>query len=1127
MNKRQIFILIISILFTLPIGISAQNQKVKLTGNNISLKSAFDQIEKQTGLSVDYDSNIIDVKKIISTPSQSIALKDLMALLLKNTKCNYIINKSHIIINSSSEELKSNNSDNKGISKKISGLVTDEKGDPIIGASIVLKGSNTGTITSLDGTFSLEVPNQSEITISYIGFKQTSLKIDKSNYYKITLEEDSKLLNEVVVQGYGSTLRKNLTTSISSVKTDNISKASNSNATQLLLGRAAGLNATIASSQPGGNVNISIRGSGTPLYIVDGVMMPSDALEPNSGKTGVPNSVNRAGLSGLNPGDIESIEVLKDAAASIYGIAAANGVILITTKQGKAGKPQITYDGGYSIVQNYPYLDLLNAQQNMELANVFNKENYLYSKEQYPYGDTPYDDGWSPLFTQDQINSAKTTNWVNYVFKNGSIINQNITVKGGSESFKYYVGGNYYKYNGTVVNSGMERFSLRTNVSAQLLPFLRFTGILNINQNSYLNSTVGADTGNQGSHGSGALQSALHYPAFMSLYDSNGEYNIYQNFPNPKAMSEINDNSATKGYFTNLTLDIDIIKKMLTFKILYGFNNESSDRSTYIPSDLYFGEMYKSRGNLAYGKRQNITLEGTLAFSKQISNFLQMDAVIGMGRYLENFSGMSVSYENTNDHINNDNLAAANGPFYPSSYSGINEKRSQFGRATFDFLDKYVIAATLRRDGTDKFFPGNKYSLFPAISLAWKMTNESFMKDISWINLLKIRASYGETGRDNLGANMYGVFYPADNLVKFSQNSVTYIPYLMIGADYPDVSWEKTTMKNIGIDFSILKDRIGGSIDVFRNDVTSLLGQVPTAPLSMLGTRPINGGHYIRYGWDATINTKNIQTSSFNWTSVLTLSKYNMIWIKRMPNYDYAVYQQKTNEPVNAYYYYKITGIINIDKSNMPASQMTLPTDAQKPGYPIIEDKNHDGVIDINDIYMNNAVPTIYVGIGNTFSYKNFDLDIFMYGQFGIQKYNYAYSWALPGSLSSIDPGNSNQFAYTIWNSQTNLNGTRPGIAAIKSVALPGNAPTNQDIQDASFLRIRNIDLGYNISGKIMGEIGKYLNNLKLYVDIQNPFVFTKFEGFDPEIVTGGLSSSNPAEYPQTRTYSLGIKATF
>jgi TonB-dependent SusC/RagA subfamily outer membrane receptor len=321
MNKKQFFILIISILFTLPIGIKAQNQKIKIPGNSISLKAAFDQIEKQTGLSVDYDAKTIDVKKLISISSQSIALKDLMTLLLNDTQCNYIINKSHIIISYSSENPKGNNSGNMDVSKKITGLVTDEKGEPIIGASVVLKGSNTGTITNIDGLFSLEVSEQSEITISYIGYKQTTIKIDKSNNYKIVLEDDSKTLDEVVVIGYGTKKKRDVIGSVATVKTEELNKSASLSAINNLQGKASGLN--ISNSAAGYKVMVrgvhSINSGNDPLWVVDGI--PSSP----------PNSE-----------EIESIEILKDASATaIYGSRGSNGVIIVTTKRGKEGRTEL------------------------------------------------------------------------------------------------------------------------------------------------------------------------------------------------------------------------------------------------------------------------------------------------------------------------------------------------------------------------------------------------------------------------------------------------------------------------------------------------------------------------------------------------------------------------------------------------------------------------------------------------------------------------------------------------------------------------------------------------------------------------------------------------------------------
>ncbi|SBW03800.1 SusC/RagA family TonB-linked outer membrane protein [uncultured Dysgonomonas sp.] len=1101
----------------------SQTTNLTLNMENVSVEEVLNQIERQTEFRFLYNKNLVDVNRKVSVSLNRKNITEVLSQLFRNSNTSYTIKDRQIVLSHSDTV---NDFPQQDVIP-VTGIIHDQDGMPLPGVSIVLKGTTNGTMSDPDGRFSINAPANSTLLITYVGFVPQEIKVNNKKEINIVLNEDTKLLEEVVVVGYGTVLRKNLTTSISSVKTDDISKAANSNMSQLLLGRAAGLQATIASPQPGGNVNLSIRGAGDPIYIVDGVMMPAGSLEVGAGKTGLPSSVNRAGLAGLNPSDIESVEILKDASASIYGIGASNGVVLITTKKGKEGKPRIVYEGNFSVVKNRSYLNVLDAQEYMNLANVFNKENYLYNKNMYPYGENTFDNNWTPVFTPQQIQAAQTTDWKDYVLKTGSIWNQNITINGGTDALRYYLGGNYYKYDGSVANAGMERYALRTNISSQLLPFLKLTAIVNVNQNNYTNSSVGADSGNQGDHGSGALQAALSYPSNMPLKDENGKYSIYQNIPNPQAMLDINDRTKTNGFYTNFAIDVDVIKNMLAVKLLYGINKENADRSTYIPSDLYFGQMYKSRGHLGYSKRQNETLEATLSFQKQFGELMRVDAVVGMGKYLENFSGMDISYENANDQINNDNIGAADGPFYPSSFRGKNEKRSQFARASVDLLDRYVLAGTLRRDGTDKFFPDKKYSYFPSVSLAWKLSNESFMKGLSFVNLLKIRGSYGQTGSDNLGTALYGLFSPSENHIKFGGNSITYIPYLMIGADYPDVSWEKTKMKNIGLDFSLFRDRVWGSFDIFRNDVTRLLGEAPTAPLGMLGVRPINGGHYKRVGWDASVNTNNMQTPQFKWTSLITLSKYNILWVERMPNYDYQVYQKRKNEPMNAYYYYNVTGIINMDRSNMPESQKTLPLDAQKPGYPIIEDRNGDGRITTEDIHMENAVPDIYVGFGNTFTYKDFDLDIFMYGQFGLKKYNYAYAWALPGELSKLNPPNSNEYAYTIWNSQTNPNGARAGIASMKTVSLPGNAQTNTDIQNASFLRVRNITFGYNLNGRKLGDLGKYVTNIRLFADVQNPFLFTNYDGFDPEINTGGGSSKAKAEYPQTVTYSFGAKITF
>lgn len=1011
--------------------------------------------------------------------------------------------------------------------KSISGKVTDSSQGALPGVSVVIKGTTVGTITDAEGKYNLaNVPTNGTLQFSFVGMKTQEIKVGNQSSINVILEDETIGLDEVVAVGYGTTSKKNLTTSISKVKTDEISKAANSNMSQMIVGRAAGLQATVSSAQPGGKVDISIRGASNPIYVVDGIVMPANSLEGQSGGTVtvVPNAVNRSGLAGLNPEDIESVEILKDASASIYGIGAASGVILITTKKGKEGPLKVSYDGSYSALENYKYVEALNAQQYMNMVNIFSKEQYLYNNQMGPYGTKAYDNNWKTPFSQSEIASAQTTDWRSKVLRSGSIANHNITVKGGSKVLNYYISGNYFNQDGTVSNSSMERYALRSNTVFQVNSFTKLTSTINVNRNNYNNSTVGGTSNGRGAQASGALTAALTYPSNIPVKDANGIYSVFLNVPNAVSMEDMIDRTNTNGTYMSFAADFDIIKNMLTAKLLYGNNQESSRRNTYIPSTVYFDQMYKSRGNLGEDNRLNQTFEATMAFNKKLTSFLNVDAVIGVGKYKNSYNGMNVAYDGQHDAIQNDNLGSVTGVISPGSYRAADEKRSQFIRANFDILDRYIIATTIRRDGTDKFFPDKKYSIFPSVSVAWKISNENFMKSISWINLLKLRASYGETGSDNLGTKLYGTYGPSGSQVMFNGNSTIYIPIIQNGLDYPDVSWEKTTMKNIGLDFFLLKDRISGNFDVFRNDITDMLGTANTAGLSMFGTFPINGAHQRRQGWDAALNTKNIQTKDFTWTTALTLSRYNSLWIERMPNYDYNTFEKHPVVEVNARYYYQTNGIINADKSNMPASQ---PLAAQKPGYPIIVDRNKDGAITTDDIVRSNEVPKLYFGFGNTFNYKNFDLDIFLYSQLGVHKYNYALDWASPLNLANQN-SNSNTFADRIWNSQTNPNGTIPGIAwNLASVTLPGGAGTDIGYQDASFVRVRNITLGYNISGNKLGQVGKYISSIRIYADAQNPIVFTKFEGFDPEVYSGGGYKGGKAEYPQIRTFSLGVKLSF
>jgi TonB-linked SusC/RagA family outer membrane protein len=1086
---------------------------------DINMEQVFSIIEKQTGYMFIFN-NQIDLNRKVSVDVENKPVTEVLDELFRKTTIEYVVEGSHIVLSAAKAKnvsvVNQNNSE-----RKITGTVTDERGDPVIGANVIEKGTTNGVITDIDGKFSLSVPEDAILEITYIGYLTQSIPIRNQSTFSITLKEDMQTLDEVVVVGYGTVSRKNLTTAISKVTPDKIVKAASSNMSQLLLGQAAGLQATVASAQPGGNVDISIRGAGTPVYVVDGIAVPGGSLEPGTSSIYTPNSINRAGLAGLNPQDIESVEILKDASASIYGIGAANGVILITTKKGKEGALKINYDGSVSTVHNYDIPASLDAQQYMNYVNIFNKEQYLYNNKLTPYGDTPYTSGWSPVYSDTEIANAQTTPWRDYVLRNGSISNHTLTISGGAKSINYYISGNYFNQKGQMMNSGMERYSLKSNIGLQLAPFIKLSVGINVYYNSYLNSTVGENGGGQGSTIAGSLRAAQEMAPHLPVRDEAGTYTLWGILPNPVALLEMNDKTTASGSFLNFAADVDIIKNMLSARLAYGNNLEQSGRSLYIPSYVFFYQKYGSRGNLGEDKRMNQTMEATLMFNKRFFDAVNLDAVVGVGRYRNHSNGMREAYDGQQyDAIGNDNIAAASGTFFPSSYRGDDEKRSQFVRAGLDILDRYVISGTLRRDGTDKFFPGRKYALFPSVSLAWKLSNESFLNDLEWLNLLKLRASYGTTGSDNLGTTLYGTYGPATgNFIRFNNGSTQYMPIRLNGLDYPDVSWQKTAMKNAGVDFYLFGDRLSGSFDVFQNDITDLLGSDVTAGLSMFESMPINGGHTRREGWDASISSKNITGKDFSWTTLLTLTKYRYLWMERFPNYNYKPHEIKPPVTDNAWYVYETNGLVNADKSNMPASQ---PAGAQWPGYPVIVDQNGDGEITSDDIVMVDTTPDLYWGLGNTFTYGNFDLNIFLYSMLGVRKSNPVFYHTSASNLASIEARNGNIYVDRLWNSQTNPNGTRPGIAeGLSPVSLPEGVGTDIDMQNASFVRVRNITLGYTVNGRQLGAAGKAVSSFRIYVDAQNPFTFTRFEGLDPEVTIGRGS------LPQARTYSLGINLSF
>jgi len=1001
----------------------------------------------------------------------------------------------------------------------VSGTVSDNSdGKAIPGVSVKVKGSVIATSTDNDGKFILKsVASNATLVFSYLSFKTLEFPLNGQSRISVKLEPDQKSLDDVIVIGYGTTTRQDITTSVSKVDPKKIPTAANNSIPELLFGRAAGVQVSQQSSQPGGNINISIRGKGNPLIVVDGVVFPGSGLEPDNGSIEL-QGVNRGSLAGLNPNDIESIELLKDASAAIYGVSASNGVMLITTKKGKAGRMTITYDGNRSFVNNLDYLSPLNPRDYMTYFDQLARDKYLSDRNMAPFGTVAQNlTGFSRKFTDAQIAAAgEGTDWLGQVLRNGSIDNHNFNISGGADKLTYYFSGNYFNQVGSMKGSDLRRYTGRMNMSFQLNKVIKLTASVNGNRNDYTNPQAGWQTGGSGTQGFNALQAALAYPSIIPVYDANGKYSIFANTGNPLSLLNIRDKTQFQGLLTNISADFDIIPNTLSGKLMYGNNNEFSVRDFYVPTDVFYGQLYKSRASLSQAKRQNQTMEATLSYRKSFKDILKLDAVAGVGRYLDDYSGFNVETSDLQDAINTENLGTATGPKTIGSNIGQSERRSFFFRGSFDLMNKYLLTLSYRRDGLDIFFPNYKFQDFPTASAAWKISNEKFFEDLKFINLFKIRGSYGTTGQSPTGLSAYGVYGPDATAITFNNGAVVYIPYRVNGFDNPNLRWPITKTMNFGLDFGFFNDRISGSAELFREDQTRLVQNAATAQLSIISTAPVNGGHQRRTGGEISLNTVNVRNDDFTWNTMLNFTTYRNRWVERF-SFDPLPRGGVITDPIGTIYVYQTDGILQQGQS-VPAWQ---PNGAKKPGSPLFVDIDNNQVLDDNDIVKYSSVPKAVIGFGNTFTYKNFDFSIFLYGQYGAYGYDYSTSWGDPLNLLTSQQSGTERIK-DAW-STSNTAGTLPG-AAYNSASVTGlNAGIDTRLAKTDFLRCRNITLSYTFNNAFTKRFSK---SVRVFTDVQNAFIITNFKGVDPELQTVS-TNGGPAPYPMARTISLGIKANF
>jgi TonB-linked SusC/RagA family outer membrane protein len=1113
----KLFLLVFLLTF---VGIlKAQNvtQPIFLNLKNVTLREFFKEIESKTPFSIIYRDVLLDNKNDVSINVNNKPLNEILTSVLSTKGLTATFENNTIVITKLQAKPKTIASE----LIKISGQVVDEKGEPIIGATIKIENSNVGTITNANGEFNIDAHVGDRLLISYVGYDAKNITInEKTNNYKIVLTENAKILDEVVVVGYGEMKKSDLTGAVSSVKTENMTITSDASIGQLLKGKAAGITALSTSAQPGGGVRILIRGaasidaSNEPLYVIDGFPISNDSPEP--GNDTQYSYGSRSNLNSLNPNDIESIEILKDASATaIYGARAANGVVLITTKRGKNGL-KLNYSGSYTAQYINKPFEVYDATNYMIQTNQILRERWLREKKLYPYGTTdpstvaPFS---GQRFTQEQINNAgKGTNWWNEIMRPGNVQNHNISITFGNEKIRSYVSLGLYNNEGVVKGSAIKRISSKINLDYTINNFvqagLSYMGAIINNNNVQMGEGEWGD--------SNMIMSALLFDPSVNVKDENGNYSEmswYANLPNPVSYQDVNDKTKQIRNLSNFYLQIEPVNN-LKIKSSIGYDGQSSVREAFFPKTFLLGKNKDGQASIGQANREDLLFNTVATYNFDLIKKHKFIIMTGYEYQQFNANGHSLGASDFfTDAFLYNNIGVGNQNKYSiGSYKSKEVLASYFGRINYNFLERYLLTLNLRYDGSDKFGKNNKWGFFPSASAGWRLSEEKFMKGFEKLSNLKLRVSYGQTGNSSIGSNAFAFYDPSSNRFAFNSTPVTGVELTQI--DNNNLKWETTTEFNFGLDFGFYNNRISGAFELFDKTVSDLLGQRNLRSWMVVPTVAANLGKTQSRGVELTLNTVNIKTQDFQWSTDFTFTRYRDRWKERSPDVVLSPWQ-KVDDPIRAIYYWKTDGIIQIGETveSMPNA---VPGNIKIKDVNGFDENMHyighpDGKIDEADIvFLGTTDPDFSGGFNNTFKYKSLDLNVYLYGVFNQLAFNGVKLKYIGYSSHMVEDGTNLWVeASKRWSSE-NPNGIYPSDAT--NSYMGADAWT---LDNATFVRVKNITFGYNFPKKILN---KEFRSVRIYADVQNPFIFTNWIGMDPEI-----AGANKAPYPNQRSYSIGI----
>lgn len=1062
---------------------------------------------------------------------------------------------------------------------KVTGTVIDEAGEAVLGATVREKGTQSGAATDINGNFTINVKSaNATLSISYVGYQTETVNLAGRTNVKVTLKADATMLEETVVVGYGTMKKSDLSGSSVTVGEDDIKGSIITSLDQTLQGRVSGVTAVTTSGAPGSSSSIRVRGIGSinanqePLYVIDGVIVQS------GGQSGAEYGLgDRLGngkvstispLSTLNPSDIVSMEILKDASATaIYGAQGANGVVLITTKRGKAGEAKFSYDGMLAVNRQAKRLDIMNLREYSEYYQSYVREGWIMESQA------------DPTYADPSILGAGT-NWQDAIFQTAIQHQHQVSAQGGTESVRYYVSGNFMNQEGTIIGSEFNRYSVRANLDAQLKPWLKLGMSTTF---TTTNDDLKKADGNEG-----IITYSLTSIPDMPIYDVFGNYYAevregYTN-PNPVALANMNQYTLERRKLTgNIFAEVSFLKNLVWHAEL-GYDISGSNAETWEPSvDLGGWQKPANSDHWQSNTNKFWQLKNYLTYTGNIGKH-HFTAMLGQECWESSWKFQGITGKNLpRNDVQNPSLAEKADRDYTSGF-GSASMASFFTRETYNYDDRYYATYTYRYDGSSNFGPNNRWAGFHSIAASWRFSNEAFMKNIDWISNGKLRVGWGQTGNSNIGGYRWGVALG----VMPSALGQSYRP---TGLPNESIQWETQEQIDLGLDLGFFNNRLNLTFDWYRKESKNMLMKMQLP--SYLGTQgnassalsaPYgNYGNMLNTGFEIEVKAIPVRTNDFQWETDVQFSfnKNKLVSLQGTtsaaiigygqwsdvvavssvgrPMYDffgyvvegvYKDFDDILNSPVNTLYAQSCT-----ENADGTWSHVADPTKYSKnntvwPGDLKFKDVNGDGIINENDkTNIGSPLPKCTFGWTNTFTYKNFDLSIFINGSIGNKVMNYTSipltamtsTWtnqinekvADRASLAPIDANKTYEAGQFWYNDITNVYVTNPGTSTPR-VAIGNTYNQNissRYIEDGSYVRLKNIALGYTFPKSITNKL--HLDNLRIYCNLQNVLTITGYDGYDPEIgasttdANGYVFGLDNGRYPSPFTCSFGINVSF